>query len=65
MFGSNRSIKLDKQLYERLAELAARRGYSSTAEFLLHLCERELATEQESLDQEQVEQQLRGLGYIE
>ena len=65
MFGSKKSIKIDKQLYKRLAELASRQGYSSTQELIVHLCEREAATLDEKLEQEQVERQLRGLGYIE
>jgi predicted CopG family antitoxin len=65
MFGSKKTIKIDKPLYERLEELAGRQGYSSTEEFIVHLCEREVATLAEKLEQEQVEQQLRGLGYIE
>jgi metal-responsive CopG/Arc/MetJ family transcriptional regulator len=65
MFGSRKTIKIDKALYAQLEEAAQRRGYSSTEELILHLCEREVATPQESGDQQQVEKQLRGLGYIE
>jgi hypothetical protein len=65
MFGSKTKIKIDKALYRRLQELAATRGYSSTEELIVHLCERELAALDEHLEQRQVEEQLRGLGYIE
>lgn len=66
MFGSKKSVKIDNDLYVRLTEVAAQQGYSSTQELIIHLCEREIAaTLQEKLDQSQVEQQLRGLGYIE
>ena len=66
MFGSKKTVKIDKDLYVRLTEVASRQGYSSTEELIVHLCEREIAaTLQEKLDQSQVEQQLRGLGYIE
>jgi hypothetical protein len=65
MFGSKKTIKIDKSLFARLAEIAAARGYSSTEEFIVHLCERELSGLQDHLEQQQVEQQLRGLGYIE
>lgn len=65
MFGSKKTIKIDKSLYERLQQAAASRGYSSTEELVTHLCEREVAESQENLEQKQVEQQLRGLGYIE
>jgi metal-responsive CopG/Arc/MetJ family transcriptional regulator len=65
MFGSKKSIKLDKSLYDRLADAAGRQGYSSAEELIVHLCEREVASLDEKLEQEQVERQLRGLGYIE
>ncbi|MEX0677023.1 MAG: hypothetical protein WD063_08110 [Pirellulales bacterium] len=66
MFGSKKTVKIDKDLYVRLTEVASKQGYSSTQELIIHLCEREIAaTLQEKLDQSQVEQQLRGLGYIE
>ncbi|REK09457.1 MAG: hypothetical protein DWQ37_18655 [Planctomycetota bacterium] len=65
MFGSTKKIAIDKSLYDRLAELAAARGYASTDEFVVHLCERETAASREKLDEGEVEQQLRGLGYIE
>ena len=65
MFGSKKTIKVDKTLYHRLAQLAQERGYSSTDELVIHLCEREVGGWQEKLEQQQVDQQLRGLGYIE
>lgn len=66
MFGSTKKVKIEKGLYDRLSELAAQSGYATTDELIVHLCERELATtSQEKLEQSEVEQQLRGLGYIE
>ena len=65
MFGFKKTIKINSSLYERLAQLAQQRGYSSTEELVVHLCEREVGGLQEKLEQQQVEQQLRGLGYIE
>ena len=65
MFSGKRKIKIDKELYEQLAEAAERGGYSSTEELIHHVLEREVAGLQEQQDSEQAEQQLRGLGYIE
>ena len=65
MFSSNTKVKIDKQLYARLAEIAKTGGYSSTAEFVSHILEREAAKFDEADDEAEVEKQLRGLGYIE
>ena len=65
MFSGKRKIKIDKGLYEQLAEAAERGGYSSTEELIQHVLEREAAGLQEQQDSQQAEQQLRGLGYIE
>ena len=60
-------IKLDSALYARVKKAAAAEGYSSADEFVTHIIEKELErleglTEEE---EENVRQQLRGLGYIE
>lgn len=73
MFSSKKSIKIEKQLYEQLAELAQRSGYSSTEELIKHVLEREIAASDQpgdqqgdqQRDQQRAEDQLRGLGYIE
>ena len=65
MFSSKKSIRLDKDLYQRLQEKASGAGYSSTDEFILHVLEKASAQQDEQLDREQVERQLRGLGYLE
>ena len=65
MFSSKRKIKIDKGLYERLAEAAQRAGYASTEELITHVLEREASSSDEGLDQQEAEKQLRGLGYIE
>jgi len=58
-------IKIDKALYDRLTELSRKAGYSSVQEFVTHLIERELAQFDEAHTDEQIEERLRGLGYIE
>ncbi len=62
---SKKSIRLDKDLYERLREKASGAGYSSTDEFIVHVLEKASAQQDEQLDREQVDRQLRGLGYLE
>ena len=65
MFTSYKKIKVDKDLYNRLAIAAERAGYSSTDELIRHLLEREISGLEEQSDQEEAERQLRGLGYLE
>jgi len=63
MFGSS-SVKLDKALLDRVARLAARAGYASKEEFIVHVLERELAKLEDAGSEEELKNRLRGLGYI-
>ena len=63
MFGPK--VRIDKALYERVGQAAQRAGYASTDEFIRHVLEREAARIEEAEEDEQVQEQLRGLGYIE
>lgn len=65
MFGSTTAIKLDQSLFERVRRCAAAAGYSSPAEFVAHLLERELARIEEGASDEEVLKSLQGLGYLE
>lgn len=65
LFSTNRTVKIDKRLYDQLAETAQRQGYSSTDELILHVLQRAVGDSDEKLDAERAEQQLRGLGYLE
>ena len=58
-------IKVDRSLYERLEQVAAKAGYASTQEFVTHLLEQAVSGLDEKSTDEEVEKQLRGLGYIE
>jgi metal-responsive CopG/Arc/MetJ family transcriptional regulator len=58
-------IKLDKSLYDRLTAAAKRAGYATTDEFIRHVLEKTAAHLEEAASDEEVEKQLRGLGYIE
>ena len=65
MFSSKVKIKIDKGLYDRLAEAAQRAGYAAVDEMITHALEREVSNLEETSSEKEVEQQLRGLGYIE
>jgi hypothetical protein len=58
-------IKIDKPLFERVVQVALRAGYSSAQEFIQHLLEKAVADVEQAATDEEVEKQLRGLGYIE
>jgi len=59
------TVKLRNELWEKVKEAAAARGYSSPEEFVEHLVERELAKTEEAQSEEEVMRRLKGLGYIE
>lgn len=59
-------IKIDTALYERAKKAATAAGYSSFEEFITYIIEKELTLlETSPEDNKAVEEQLRGLGYIE
>jgi metal-responsive CopG/Arc/MetJ family transcriptional regulator len=63
MFGVK--VKIDKALYERVKAVADKAGYSSADEFITNVLEKELAKLEDAETDEQLEERLRGLGYIE
>ena len=63
MFGPK--IKLGKDLYDRVAAAAEQAGYASVDEFVTHILEKEVAGEGGGATDDEVQKQLRGLGYIE
>jgi len=62
---NKRKISIEKSLYERAAKFAAQAGYSSVADFVVHMLERELRHLEEGKDEEEVRKRLEGLGYID
>ena len=62
MFGPK--IKLDKELFERVKEMAKLSGYSSIDEFVAHVLEKELANIDDAGSEEEIKKKLEGLGYI-
>jgi metal-responsive CopG/Arc/MetJ family transcriptional regulator len=63
MFGHK--VKLDRELYERLARCAEGAGYSSTEEFIRHTLEKAAAAIEEADSEEEVKKRLQGLGYLD
>ena len=58
-------VKIDSTMYARIKQVADSEGYSSVDEFIIHIIEKELAAHEQSLNDEKVTEQLKGLGYIE
>jgi metal-responsive CopG/Arc/MetJ family transcriptional regulator len=63
MFGP--SIKLDKELYDRVKRCADVAGYSSPKEFIQHVLEKELEKFSGAESDEEIVKKLQGLGYLE
>jgi len=63
MFGSN-SVKLDKDLLNKIKMYAKIAGYSSVEEFVTHALEKELAQLEEAESEDEIRKKLQGLGYI-
>ena len=63
MFGP--SIKLDKELYDRVKRCSEAAGYSSPKEFIQHVLERELEKLAGAESDEEIVKKLQGLGYLE
>ena len=59
------TLKLNKALCDRAKEHAEQSGYSSLEEFVEHVLERELARLGEAGSRDEVENKLKGLGYLE
>jgi metal-responsive CopG/Arc/MetJ family transcriptional regulator len=63
MFGAK--IKVDKELYERLKEVAGQKGYASVEEFIRDVLEKAAASAEDETDEELARKQLQGLGYLD
>lgn len=58
-------ITIDSALYDRAEQTAQAAGYSSVDELVAHAIENELKRLEADKAEQQVSNQLRGLGYIE
>ena len=63
MFGGTK-VKLDKDLMNRLKRISDTAGYATVEEFITHILEKELQNFEGSESDEDIENKLRGLGYI-
>ncbi len=59
------SIKLNKELMEKVKKCADAAGYSSPHEFVEHVLEKELAKVESSASDEEIAKKLQGLGYLD
>lgn len=59
------TIKIDKDLVERIRRCSKAAGYSSPEEFVRHILERELSRMEESDSDEEIVRKLQGLGYLD
>jgi hypothetical protein len=60
-----KTIKVGKELWERIERAAKAGGYSSTQEFAEHVLEKYVPQTEDSDSKEEILKKLRGLGYIE
>ncbi len=58
-------IKLDSGLYDRVKKVSDIAGYPTVDDFIIHLIEKELSVLESADSDTEVEERLRGLGYIE
>jgi len=58
-------VNIEQALYSRAKKAAKSAGYSSLDEFIAHAVETELQRSETEVAEEQVANQLRGLGYLE
>jgi metal-responsive CopG/Arc/MetJ family transcriptional regulator len=63
MFGP--SVKIDKDMWRRIEQCAAKAGYSSPEEFVQHVLQREVERLESADISDEMRQRLKGLGYIE
>ncbi|MBV9085184.1 MAG: hypothetical protein JOZ62_21110 [Acidobacteriaceae bacterium] len=59
------SVKLNKDLWERIKRVADAAGYSSPEEFVEHVLEREMKKLEGADTKEALLEKLKGLGYLE
>ena len=59
------TIRVKKDLVQRLERCAKTAGYSSTQEFVEHVLERELAKLEDTQSDKEIAKKLKGLGYID
>lgn len=59
------TVKLNKDLMQRIVRCSEAAGYSSPEEFVVHVLERELSKIEQADSDEEIVKKLKGLGYLE
>ena len=62
--GSTGKVSLDKDLITRLTKVADVAGYATVEEFITHVLEKEMLHFEDSTDDADIRERLKGLGYI-
>ncbi len=62
---SKSTIKLKKDLWDRIKRCSDAAGYSGPQEFVEHVLEKELAKLEDAESDEEIVNKLKGLGYLE
>ncbi|MFN7143897.1 MAG: hypothetical protein ACK4YP_08990 [Myxococcota bacterium] len=63
-FGKTVSVKIDKDLYERVKKVADVAGYATPEEFVQHILEKEMLHFEDTKNDADIRAKLKGLGYI-
>jgi predicted DNA-binding protein len=61
----NTTIKLNKEVWQRVKKCSEAAGYSSPEEFVEHIVERELEKLEDAESDAEIVKRLQGLGYLE
>ena len=64
MFGNTTKVKLDRDLVDRLRKVADVAGYATVEEFITHVLEKEMLHFEDTKDDADIRDRLKGLGYI-
>jgi len=64
MFGNTVKIKIDRDLVDRLRKVADVAGYATIEEFIAHILEKEMVNFEDTKDDADLRDRLKGLGYI-
>ncbi len=59
-----KKIKIDNDLYLKLAQRAAETGYTDAGEFIVDLLEKAVAGQEADRDRDAAIEKLKGLGYL-
>ena len=63
-FGKTVSVKLDRDLFERVKKIADVAAYATAEEFIAHVLEKEMIHFEDASNDEDIRSKLKGLGYI-